>query len=186
MKSKSLTKWVVDLSIGAAAGFSLAVARPLLEYFQDPEPAIRGIFLERAFWPAAIIGTCCGTLVVAILRLFLGASRYNLKKQRNKSASQRAEVVRIGGPFRVFALYFVAFSAVWTLANLPRASALKGECWAGFPWTFASWSWHDLMEFSWWILTADVILGIFLALCLARLCVWSHCRSRSGFHPREK
>ncbi len=173
---KNSTKRVIDLAIGAAAGFLLAVSGSVLQYFRDPEPTIRGILLNRVFWPSAIIGTCCGVLVVAVLRMFLGSPRSDLEKQKNKAVSRPAGHARRGRPFRVFAVYFVAFAVVWTLANLPRGSALKPGSWAGFPWTFASWCWNDLTEFSWWILTADVFLGIFLALSLAKLCAWSHCR----------
>ncbi len=79
---------------------------------------------------------------------------------------------------RIFLIWFVAITAVWTFANRPRdgGSIKRFLEWAGFPWTFAYWEWGRLQWFDTTALVADIALGIGLAIVIAGICAWSRCR----------
>ena len=78
--------------------------------------------------------------------------------------------------------WFIAVSALWVFANLPRTGGslkpfLKS---AGFPWTFAFWHSGRLEWFDPVLLAADLALGLAVATGTAVLCVWSRRRYRNS------
>ena len=76
---------------------------------------------------------------------------------------------------RVFLCWTLVLAAVWVFANLPRdgGSLKRFLHWAGFPWTFAFWTFGRLTWFDPAALAADAALGAAVVVSVAGLCAWS-------------
>lgn len=80
------------------------------------------------------------------------------------------------GRRRRFLIWCALLTAVWVVANWPRAylGSLKSFLvWAGQPWSFAHWEHGRLVWFDPYALVADVALGIAVVVPLAWVCARS-------------